>query len=67
MTIQSDRRLYQQTELPTVLQLTLEQIDWLINTHQLNPIRIAGETRYDSRDLDALINTYKTTASRRIQ
>jgi hypothetical protein len=62
---QSDRRLYQLAELPEVLQLTQEQIDWLINTDQLHPIRIAGEVRFDSRELDAVIVTYLQIAKRK--
>ena len=65
MPIHSDRRLYQSVELPDVLQLTTEQTDWLIRTGQLNPIRIAGEVRFDSRELDALIDTYAHIARRK--
>lgn len=65
MPIQSDRRLYQATELPDVLQLSEAQIDWLIRTGQLNPIPIAGEVRFDLRELDALINTYSQIAKRK--
>ena len=61
----SDRRLYQAMELPEVLQLSQEQIDWLINTDQLHPIRIAGEVRFDSRELDALIDTYLQISKRK--
>ncbi|MFB3813099.1 MAG: hypothetical protein ACE14L_03230 [Terriglobales bacterium] len=65
MPIQSERRLYQAGELPEILHLTPETIDWLVNTGQLNPIRIAGETRIDSREVDALIDTYKQIAKRK--
>ena len=65
MPIQSDRRLYLAVDLPAVLQLTTEQTDWLIRTGQLNPIRIAGEVRFDSRELDALIDTYAQIARRK--
>ena len=65
MPLQSERRLYQPEELPVVLQLSPEQIDWLINTGQLNPIRIAGEIRFDSRQLDGLIDTYLQVAKRK--
>lgn len=57
--------MYQPEELPVVLQLSPEQIDWLINTGQLNPIRIAGEIRFDSRQLDGLIDTYLQVAKRK--
>jgi hypothetical protein len=65
MPIQSDRRLYQPTELPAVLHLSQDQIDWLVKTGQINPIRIAGEIRFDSRELDALIDTYIQIAKRK--
>jgi hypothetical protein len=65
MQTQTERRLYQIGQLPDVLQLSATQIDWLVNTGQLNPIRIAGEVRFDSRELDALINTYQQIAKRK--
>lgn len=65
MPLQSERRLYEPAELPFVLKLSQEQIDWLINTDQLHPIRIAGEIRFESRELDRLINTYLQIATRK--
>jgi len=65
MPLNSDRRLYQPSELPGVLQLSQEQIDWLVNTGQLSPIFIAGEQRFDSRDINQLIAAYKAVQSRR--
>ncbi len=65
MTLHPDRRLYTPAELPSVLQLSQGQIDWLINTDQLHPIRIAGEVRFDSRELDAVIGTYLQIAKRK--
>lgn len=65
MSFSSERRLFQPTELPSVLQLSQEQIDWLTSTGQLNPIRIAGELRYDSREVDALISTYTQISKRK--
>jgi hypothetical protein len=62
-----DRRLYAGADLPELLQLTQEQIDWLVSTRQLQPLKICGESRFDSRQIDDLINTYLTTASRRVQ
>ena len=67
MPLNPDRRLYQPAELPAVLQLSEEQIDWLVSTGQLNPIRIAGEERFDSRDVNQLIDAYKCVQSRRPQ
>jgi hypothetical protein len=67
MAAPQDRRLYAGADLPELLQLTQEQIDWLVGTRQLQPLRICGQVRYDSRQIDDLINTYLTTASRRVQ
>lgn len=52
-------------EVLSRLHLTDEQVQGLINTRQIIPIRIAGEERFDSRDLDQFIESYKSTASRR--
>lgn len=59
------RRLLLRAEALSYLQLEDEQLQTLINTRQITPIRIAGVERFDRNDLDELINTYKTTASRR--
>jgi len=67
MALPQERRLYVDTDLPALLRLTQEQIDWLVNTRQLQPLQICGESRYDSRQIDDLINTYLQTASKRVQ
>ena len=67
MNAPSERRLLQHAEVSALLQLTQAQIDWLVSTRQLQPLKICGESRYDSRQIDDLIETYLTTASRRIQ
>lgn len=61
------RRLLIRGEVTSLLQLSEDQVQLLINTRQIVAIRIAGEERFDSRDLDQLIETYKSTASRRPQ
>jgi hypothetical protein len=61
----SHRRLLCRADVIDVLQLPEEKVDHLVATRQLTPFRLAGEERYDSRDLDRLIDTYITTASRR--
>lgn len=63
----AQRRLVVRQEVKWLLQLTDEQLQWLINTRQLIVLRISGEERFDSRDLEKLIDSYKTTASRRPQ
>jgi hypothetical protein len=59
------RRLLLRAEALSYLQLEDEQLQNLIDTRQITPIRIAGVERFDLNDLNELINTYKTTASRR--
>jgi hypothetical protein len=59
------RRLLLRAEALSYLQLEDEQLQNLIDTRQITPIRIAGDERFDLNDLDELIKTYKTTASRR--
>jgi hypothetical protein len=54
-------------EVLAVLQLSDDQVQQLINTRQIQTIRIVGEERFDSLDLYRLIEAYKATASRRIQ
>ena len=61
----SERRLYRTHELPTILQLTQKQVDQLVRTGQLRPIRICGEERFDSNELDQLIDTYKQITQRK--
>jgi hypothetical protein len=62
-----ERRLLTRDEVLSLLHLSDEQLQLLIRTRQLVPIRIAGEERFDSRDVDQLIESYKSTASRRSQ
>ena len=64
---QSERRLMLRAEIVSALQLPDEKVQQLVDTRQLLPIRIAGEERFDSADLCRLIDSYKTTATRRIQ
>jgi hypothetical protein len=67
MPVPYERRLLQYTEVSALLQLSQEQIDWLVNTRQLQPLLICGESLYDSNQIDHLINVYLKTASRRVQ
>ena len=59
------RRLLQRKEVCAILQLENEQFQSLVNTRQITLIRIAGAERFDSSDIDRLIDGYKATASRR--
>ena len=59
------KRLMTRNEVDLYLALSHDQVQSLINTRQITLIRIKGEDRSDSRDLDLLIETYKKTAQRR--
>jgi len=48
-----------------LLQLPEPNLQWLIDTHQLRPLVICGEERFDSREVDQLIETYKQIAVRK--
>jgi hypothetical protein len=61
------RRLLTREEVHMQLGLDSEQVQFLINTRQITRIRIAGEERFDSREIDGLIDSYKATAQRRAQ
>ena len=63
----SERRLLMRSDVLSTLQLTDDEIQQLINTRQIQPLRIAGNERFDSLDIDNLIDAYKATASRRPQ
>jgi hypothetical protein len=59
------RRLMSRSEVDRYLALSSDQVQSLINTRQITVIRVKGEERIDSRDLDLLIETYKATAKRK--
>jgi len=61
------RRLYTREDVMNLLKLNEDQVQFLINTRQITRILIAGEERFDSRDIDKLIDSYKVTAARRAQ
>lgn len=59
------RRLLQKTDLLAILQLPEPKVQWLIDTHQLRPLLLCGEERFDSKELDRLISTYQQIAERK--
>lgn len=59
------RHLLTPREVEIQLALNNDQVQHLISTRQITRIRIAGEDRFDSREIDALIDDYRTTAARR--
>jgi hypothetical protein len=60
------RRLLTRDQVIEILGLNDDAVQQLIDTRQLTPIRICGEERVDSLDVDGLINTYKRTAKRHV-
>jgi hypothetical protein len=67
MQTQYERRLLVRTEIVSLLHLPDEDFQQLVDTRQILPIRIAGHELYDSKDLYQLLDSYRTTAARRIQ
>jgi hypothetical protein len=59
------RRLVARNEVEVYLSLATDKVQFLLDTEQLTAIRIRGEERFDVRELDRLVETYKTTAQRR--
>lgn len=60
-----ERRLLQKAEVIAILQLAEPKVQWLIDTHQLRPLLLCGEERFDSKELDRLISTYQQIAERK--
>ncbi|SEG46829.1 Helix-turn-helix domain-containing protein [Bryocella elongata] len=64
MTTTRERRLYSAAQVQELLNISRHDVDRLINTGQLVGIRLCGEVRFDSKDLEVLIETYKRVAER---
>lgn len=60
-------RLLSRSGVLKLLQLSDGQVQFLVNTQQLVPIRIAGQERFDTHDIHRLVEAYKATAKRRHQ
>lgn len=60
-------RLLQRSDLPAVLQLPEPKVQWLIDTKQIRSILLCGEERFDTKELDRLIATYRQIAERKDQ
>lgn len=59
------RHLLRKDDLIDLLQLPEPKVQWLIDTEQIHPILLCGEERFDSRELDRLIETYNQIANRK--
>jgi hypothetical protein len=58
-------RLVDFNEVTELLKLSSTDVTWLVDTGQLSPIRICGQTRYDRRDIERLIEFYKRVQHQR--
>jgi hypothetical protein len=61
------RRLLQRSDLSVILQLPEPKIQWLIDTRQIRPLFLCDEERFDSREVDQLIDTYNQISERKDQ
>lgn len=55
----SERRLYSRDQAIDLLNINRDAFQHLVNTRQLTEIILGGERRFDSRDIDFLIDTYR--------
>ena len=62
-----ERRLVTRNDVEIYLSLTSEKVQSLVDTMQITSIRVRGEERFDVRELDRLVETYKATAQRRVK
>jgi|GEM_PF-5369144 len=60
----SQRRLLRRDQVIELLNLSADDIQWLVNTKQLLEIPIRGQQLFDSRDVFQLIDTYKNLTLR---
>lgn len=51
-------------EAAEMLNLTMEEIQWLVNTGQIHEITIRGNKRLDERDVDRLLTFCKRVQER---
>ncbi len=59
------RRLLNRNQVLDVLNIPDADLQALVDTNQLIEIILRGHQLYDSRDIDALVDTYKQLARRR--
>jgi hypothetical protein len=63
----TERHLLQREQVVSLLQIPDADVQWLVDTRQLTELLIHGHQRFDSRDIDLLIDAYRSTAQRRAQ
>jgi hypothetical protein len=63
--IQQTPILVSTEQVMAMLTLTEEQVTWLSNTGQLQPINICGQVRFDAHDVRSLVDNYRSVQRRR--
>jgi len=58
-------RLLTAADLITILQLPEPKVRWLIDTRQIHRVLLCGEERFDAREIEALIRTYRQISERK--
>ena len=61
----SGRHLLELREVAGLLGLEVKDVEWLVATGQLTEVRVCGKRRFDSKDVDELIEMYKRVQARR--
>ena len=67
MQIVSERYLLQREQAAGLLQISGDDLQWLVNTRQLMAIGNGCNQLFDSLELYRLIDSYKRTQSRRLR
>ena len=62
---QQTRRLLSGDEVCNALGITAPELRTLAETGQITPLVLCGKAKFDSADLDRLIESYKAVARRR--
>ncbi len=57
--VQIKARLLSLAQVAELLQLAVDKVGWLADTGQLVQIPIAGEVRFDARDVERLVSDYR--------
>jgi hypothetical protein len=58
------RYLMEFEQIVAALNLSPDDVRWLIATGQLKEVKLCGQVRYDSRDVFHLVDTYKKVQGR---
>lgn len=56
-----------ETETRSMLSISGEDLEWLVNTEQLSPILLRGRRLFDVSQLNELVRTYQIVQSRGVK